>query len=42
MMKAENLKMILERLKIKYVDKGDVLFRQGEKTADYFYIIRIK
>src|SRR5699024_7335565 len=40
LMRAENLKLILDRIRVRYVDKGDVIFRQGEKTHDYFYMIR--
>lgn len=40
LMRSENLKLILDRIRVRYVDKGDIVYRQGEKTHDHFYMIR--
>src|SRR5690625_1677714 len=40
LMRAENLRLILDRIRVRYVDKGDVIYRQGDTTHEYFYMIR--
>src|SRR5690625_2169333 len=40
LMRAENLRLILDRIRVRYVDKGDVIYRQGDTTPEYFYMIR--
>lgn len=40
MMSEENIDRIIERTIIKYADKGDVFFKQGDEAAEYFYIVR--
>lgn len=40
LMRGENLRLILDRIRVRYVDKGDIIYRQGETTHEYFYMIR--
>lgn len=40
MMKEENLQKVLTNSRIRYIDRGDVLFTQGEEPGEYFYIVR--
>lgn len=40
MMTSENLDKVLGRIKIKYVEKGEVIFAQGDDPGEYFYVVR--
>ncbi|MBY5956656.1 cyclic nucleotide-binding domain-containing protein [Membranicola marinus] len=40
MMSEAEISLVLENIKIKYVDKGDIFFQQGDPSGDYFYIVR--
>lgn len=40
MMNEEEISEIMSRIKVKYVDKGDILFRQGEDAGAFFYIVK--
>ncbi|HLU92548.1 MAG TPA: DUF294 nucleotidyltransferase-like domain-containing protein [Membranihabitans sp.] len=40
MMNTEEIELIMERIKLKYVEKGEVFFRQGEEAGNFFYLVR--
>src|SRR5680860_591792 len=40
MMSDEELQQIMSRIKVKYVEKGEVFFRQGDEAGDYFHLVR--
>ncbi|WP_236975236.1 DUF294 nucleotidyltransferase-like domain-containing protein [Membranihabitans maritimus] len=40
MMTDPNLNLLLNNIKIKYVEKGEVVFHQGAAPNQYFYVIR--
>ncbi len=39
MMSEEEIQQVMSRIKIKYVEKGDVFFRQGDVAGDFFYLV---
>ncbi|GAA5221117.1 DUF294 nucleotidyltransferase-like domain-containing protein [Membranihabitans marinus] len=40
MMTIENLDKVLARIKIKYIEKGEIVFNQGDPPGEFFYVVR--
>ena len=40
MMNDKEIQQIMAHIKVKYVEKGEIFFRQGNDAGDYFFLVR--